>query len=143
MPKKKYLENTIKFESLGEAVNYQAAIVKFFDAPPYKWYFRLLLTTVLTGLTIGIRTCSMQEKVNIKEILPTSAIEYPFSLIAQSKQQELFKIDKDGNMFGWGNWIGRNDQNFLIYKIEGKEEIIIIDKRKNKIHLMDTPESIR
>lgn len=133
---------SVEIKSLGEAVTYQEEVVKFLDKN-YKWFFRLIVTTMLSGIALGIRTCSMQETVKVKEFLPTGMMDYPFTLTAQSKQQELFKIDKDGNMYGWGNWIGKNDPNFLIYKIEGKEEIVIIDKKQNKIHLMDTPEVIR
>lgn len=140
MPPKKNIE----IASLGEAVTYQQAIVIFFDKH-YKWFFRLFITTILSGLAIGIRSCSMTETVNVKEFLPTGSIDYPFTLTAQtkSKQSELFKMDEIGIMYGWGQPIGKSDPNYSFYKIEGQETIVIVDRKKNKIHLMDTPEVIR
>lgn len=131
---KKILQTDFEINNIGEAVNHIAAGVSYFDKN-HKIIFRFVVGITAIGFILGLGYWSTLKTVNIKEI-PLGMANTPFTLYAGEK--EGFKVDSaSGTIFYGGKEIGTIDKNYEIYKLDGKDQVIIHNRKTGKPYILE------
>lgn len=123
----------IEINNLGECVMHIQAVVGYLDTN-YKKTFRFFLLLIAIGLMIGMGYWSTIKTVELKELTPLGMANNPFVLVAG----EQFKVDeKSGTIFYGGKEIGTIDKDYEIYKLSGKDLLIIHNKKTGRAFSME------
>jgi len=128
----------LSIKTLGDAVDYQQAVIKFCHKH-YPLATKLIYGVLITGLTIGIRACVIQKTVKSNKIVPEGHAIFNVmpQLYADQKPKQFFRIDDKGELFVWEKSYGKMDSSFQAFKIQGRASILIINKQKSEATFLE------